>query len=188
METKIVYQYDENNYFETALTLDDTDRSPSGEWQIPGGCVEIEPPVNKDGFKIKWNGESWEYEEEEKEQEPPKPTFEELKQRKLQELKWERDRKEVEPIVYNGHTYDYDDKARDRINAAIIALDLQGEKATIEWTLADNSNITVTANDLRAAIGAVALRSNALHVAYRTAKEKVEACKTEDELNKIVLM
>ena len=102
-------------------------------------------------------------------------------------MKWERDRKEVEPIEYNGHTYDYDDKARDRINAAIIALDLQGEKATIEWTLADNFNITVTANDLRAVIGAVALRSNALHVAYRTAKEKVEACESEQELEKIVL-
>lgn len=188
METKIVYQYDENNYFETALTLDDTDRSPSGEWQIPGGCVEIEPPAEKEGFKIKWNGFAWEYEEEEKEQEQPKPTFEELKQQKIQELKWERDRKEVEPIAYNGNTYDYDEKARDRINAAIIALDLQGSEATIEWTLADNTNATVTANDLRAVIGAVAVRSNTLHVAYRTAKEKVEACESEKELEKIVLM
>ena len=189
METKNVYRYDEKNYFEHKVVLDDTDRSQiSGIWQIPAFCTEVEPPAEKEGFKIKWNGEGWEYEEEEpKEPEPPKPTFEELKQRKLQQLKWERDRKEVEPIAYNGHTYDYDDKARDRINAAIIALDLQGEKATIEWTLADNSNITVTANDLRAVIGAVAVRSNALHVAYRTAKEKVEACKTEDELNKIVL-
>ena len=189
METKNVYRYDDKNYFEHKVILDDTDRSPiSGAWQIPAYCTEVEPPAEKEGFKIKWNGSAWEYEEEEpKEPEPPKPTFEELKKRKVQELKWERDRKEVEPIVYNGKLYDYDDKARDRINAAIIALDLQGEKASIEWTLADNSNITVTANDLRAVIGAVALRSNALHVAYRTAKEKVEACKTEDELNKIVL-
>lgn len=188
METKIVYQYDENKYFETALTLDDTDRSPSGVWQVPAHCVEVAPPAQKEGFKIKWDSSEWQYEAEEKEPEPPKPTFEELKQQKIQELKWERDRKEVEPIEYNGHVYDYDDKARDRINAAIIALDLQGEKASIEWTLADNSNVTVTANDLRAVIGAVAVRSNTLHVAYRTAKEQVEACKTEDELNKIVLM
>lgn len=190
METKNVYRYDDKNYFEHKIVLDDTDRSPvSGAWQIPAYCVEIEPPAEKEGFKIKWNGENWEYEEEEqKEPELPKPTFEELKQRKLQELKWERDRKEVEPIEYNGHTYDYDDKARDRINAAIIALDLQGEKASIEWTLADNSNVTVTANDLRAVIGAVAVRSNDLHVKYRLAKEQAEACKTEDELNKIVLM
>lgn len=190
METKNVYRYDDKNYFEHKVILDDTDRSPiSGAWQIPAYCTEVEPPAEKEGFKIKWNGSAWEYEEEEpKEPEPPKPTFEELKKRKVQELKWERDRKEVEPIAYNGHTYDYDDKARDRINAAIIALDLQGEKASIEWTLADNTNTTVTANDLRAVIGAVALRSNALHVAYRTAKEKVETCESEQELEKIVLM
>lgn len=103
-------------------------------------------------------------------------------------MKWERDRKEVEPIEYNGHVYDYDDKARDRINAAIIALDLRGPQSTIEWTLADNSNVTVTANDLRAVIGAVAVRSNTLHVAYRTAKENVEVCKTEQELEKITLV
>lgn len=188
METKNVYRYDDKNYFEHKVILDDTDRSPiSGAWQIPAYCTEVEPPAEKEGFKIKWNGSAWEYEEEEKEPEPSKPTFEELKQRKLQELKWERDRKEVEPIEYNGHTYDYDEKARDRINAAIIALDLQGEKANIEWTLADNSNANVTANELRLVIGAVAVRSNTLHVAYRTTKEKVEACKTEQELEKIVL-
>lgn len=191
METKNVYRYDDKNYFEHKIVLDDTDRSPvSGAWQIPAYCTEVEPPSEKEGFKIKWNGVGWEYEEDtkDKEPEPPKPTFEELKQQKIQELKWERDRKEVEPIAYNGHVYDYDDKARDRINAAIIALDLQGEKATIEWTLADNSNVTVTADDLRAVIGAVAVRSNTLHVAYRTAKEQVEVCESEKDLEKIVLM
>ena len=136
METKNVYRYDDKNYFEHKVILDDTDRSPvSGAWQIPAYCTEVEPPAEKEGFKIKWTGSEWEYEAEEKEPEPPKPTFEELKKRKVQELKWERDRKEVEPIVYNGKLYDYDDKARDRINAAIIALDLQGEKATISCPL-----------------------------------------------------
>ena len=191
METKNVYRYDEKGYFEHKVVLDDTDRSPvSGNWQIPAYCTEVEPPSTKEGFKIKWNGEGWEYEEDTKDKEPEleKPTFEELKQQKIQELKWERDRKEVEPIAYNGHVYDYDDKARDRINAAIIALDLQGEKATIEWTLADNSNVTVTADDLRAVIGAVAVRSNTLHVAYRTAKEQVDVCESEKDLEKIVLM
>lgn len=187
MKTKTVYQYDDDFYFDTAIVLDDSDKSPSGNWNIPARCVEIEPPAEKEGFKIKYVDGAWTYEEEKKAPEPPKPTFEELKQRKLQELKWERDRKEVEPIEYNAHSYDYDEKARDRINAAIIALDLQGEKASIEWTLADNTNINVTVSDLRAVIGAVALRSNALHVAYRTAKEKVEACESEQELEKIVL-
>lgn len=117
----------------------------------------------------------------------PAPPIDELKKAKLQSLKAERDRKEIEPITYNGHAYDYDEKARDRINAAIIALEVQGEGANIAWTLADNTSVTVTANDLRMVIANVAIRSNALHVAYRTAKEKVNSCSSKDELDKIIL-
>lgn len=38
-----------------------------------------------------------------------------IKQRKITELKAERDEAEVTPIEYNGNLYDYDEKARDRI-------------------------------------------------------------------------
>lgn len=101
-----------------------------------------------------------------------------IKQRKIAELKAERDEAEVTPIEYNGHSYDFDSKARDRISAAIIALELQGEGATIEWTTADNADTPVTANDLKMIIAAVAVRSNKLHTAYRVTKEKVEAATT----------
>ena len=108
--------------------------------------------------------------------------IENVKQRKIMELKRQRDKAEVEPIEYNGHSFDYDDKARDRINAAIIALSLQGEGATIDWTTADNQDVKVTANDLRMVIAAVAVRSNALHTAYRAAKEKVEAAQNKTDI------
>lgn len=108
-----------------------------------------------------------------------------LRERKIMELKRQRDSKEVEPITYNGHVFDYDDKARDRINAAIIALSLQGEDASIDWTTADNQDVKVTANDLRMVIAAVAVRSNALHTAYREAKAQVERCATAAELEAI---
>ena len=104
--------------------------------------------------------------------------IETLRERKIIELKRQRDDAEVEPIAYGGHLYDYDSKARDRISAAIIALELQGEGATIEWTTADNADAPVTANDLKMIIAAVAVRSNKLHTAYRVAKGKVEAATT----------
>lgn len=110
-----------------------------------------------------------------------------IKQRKITELKYQRDKAEVEPIEYNGHSFDYDDKARDRINAAIIALSLQGEGASIDWTTADNQDVKVTANDLRMVIAAVAVRSNALHTAYRAAKEKVEAATTAAEVEAVTM-
>lgn len=113
--------------------------------------------------------------------------LENIKQRKILMLKRQRDTAEVEPIAYNGHSFDYDDKARDRINAAIIALSLQGEGASIDWTTADNADVKVTANDLRMVIAAVAVRSNALHTAYRKAKEKVEAAQSKADIEKITM-
>lgn len=113
--------------------------------------------------------------------------IENIKQRKILMLKRQRDTAEVEPIEYNGHSFDYDDKARDRINAAIIALSLQGEGANIDWTTADNQDVKVTANDLRMVIAAVAVRSNALHTAYRKAKEQVEAAQNKADIEKITM-
>ena len=113
--------------------------------------------------------------------------IETLRERKIMELKRQRDAEEVEPIEYNGHSFDYDDKARDRINAAIIALSLQGEGATIDWTTADNQDVKVTANDLRMVIAAVAVRSNTLHMAYRKAREQVEATSTAEEVEAVTM-
>lgn len=113
--------------------------------------------------------------------------LENIKQRKILMLKRQRDTAEVEPIEYNGNSFDYDDKARDRINAAIIALSLQGEGASIDWTTADNADVKVTANDLRMVIAAVAVRSNALHTAYRKAKEQVEAAQSKADIEKITM-
>lgn len=110
-----------------------------------------------------------------------------IKQCKILVLKRQRDTAEVAPIAYNGHSFDYDDKARDRINAAIIALEMQGEGASIDWTTADNQDVKVTANDLRMVIAAVAVRSNALHTAYRAAKEKVEAAQSKADIEKITM-
>lgn len=127
--------------------------------------------------------------------EKPAPTDEELlasaKPAKIAELKAERDSKEVEPIACDGQLYDYDSKARERINAAIIALDVQTAQAkataSIDWTTADNQDVKVTADDLRCVIAMVAQRSNTLHVAYREAKVKVEQATTVAEVESITL-
>ena len=111
--------------------------------------------------------------------------IENIRARKIRELKCQRDAAEVEPIEYGGHLYDYDSQARDRISAAIIALELQGEGTTIEWTTADNQDVKVTANDLRMVIAAAAERNNKLHTAYNTAKEQVEAAQSRTEIDTI---
>lgn len=111
--------------------------------------------------------------------------LENIRIRKIIELKRQRDAAEVKPVEYGGYLYDYDSKARDRINAAIIALDVQGEGAKISWTTADNEDAEVTAQDLRMIIASVAARSNKLHTAYRAAKAQVEAAQSKDEIDTI---
>ena len=107
-----------------------------------------------------------------------------LKQRKIAELKYQRDIAEVQSIEYNGNSYDYDEKARDRINVAIAAL---GDTGSISWTTADNKEVTMTGVDLRSVLIEVAKRSIALHKAYRAAREKVLNATTKDEVEKVVL-
>lgn len=115
----------------------------------------------------------------------PLPLLEEIKTAKITELKAQRDTAEVEPINYQGYSFDYDSKARDRISAAIVALDLQGAGADIAWTTADNQDVSVTAADLRAIVAAVAVRSNALHIKYRRLKAQVQACSSAGDVEAI---
>lgn len=212
---KIVYQYDEKKIFKTKLLLDDSDLSPSGNWNIPADCTEIAPPAKKENYVAVWNGSTWVETEDYRKKEywlpgdtygtpgrevkeigqlpegatltPPEQALDEVKTAKIAELKAERDRREQSVITYNGNSFDYDDKARDRINAAIIALDMAGAEATLQWTTADNTNATVTAQDLRNIIAAVAMRSNTLHEQYRVAKEVVNAAETKEEVEAVTL-
>ncbi|MGM9562123.1 MAG: DUF4376 domain-containing protein [Phascolarctobacterium sp.] len=179
---------------------------------MPANATDIEPP-NQEGYAAVWNSENWDMVEDHRKQKywlsedkygapahemkelgplpegatltAPEKTLDEAKADKVQQLKWSRDAAEVEPIDYDGNKYDYDDKARDRINAAIIALDTMGEGASIIWTLADNTNVTVTADDLRGVIAAVAIRSNTLHIKYRNLKEQVLVCTDKDAVEQI---
>ena len=110
-------------------------------------------------------------------------TLEELKEDKHMELKGIRDSKEVEPITVDAKTFDFDQKSSERINFAITALELSGESIT--WTLADNTNVKVTADDLKAVVAAVAVRSNELHNTYRSLMGQLSNCGSKEQVNAI---
>ena len=199
---------------EVNAQLDPLESTKAGKdiYLLPANATWEHPPI-KEGYTTVWNGKEWDAVEDNRKKEywlpedkydaparemkelgplpegamltAPERTLEEVKAAKIAALKAERDAAEVEPITYNGNRYDYDDKARERINAAIIALELQGEGATIDWTTADNADTPVTATDLKMIIAAVAVRSNKLHTAYRVSKEKVEAATTAAEVEDV---
>lgn len=212
-----VYKYDEQTkeYIGTEQALiNPLESELQGKtiYLLPANAT-FEKPNLQDSFASVWNGEQWENIEDNRGKEywladdeygtpaktmkelgafpanavftAPAKTIEQLKADKINEFKFKRDFLEVEPISYQGYRFDYDSKARDRISAAIIALDVS--KGQIAWTTADNTEVMVTADDLRGVIAAVALRSNKLHNAYRTAKEKVLEATTKEEVEKVVL-
>lgn len=114
----------------------------------------------------------------------PTIPLDEIKATKIAELKQARDTEELSPISYGGYSWDFDEKAIQRINGAIIAL---GENDTITWTSADNREIkNVNVDDLKGIVGAAALRSTQLHIKYRQLREQVESATTIEEVESVV--
>lgn len=184
----LAYRYDEDNRYDGTqeCQLDPMESKKSGRdiWLLPASCTWKRPLQEKGGYYVVWNGTGWEYEPIPEPPKPPEPTIEELKVSKIRELKDLRDIEEVGKIEVNGHLFDYDRNARERINAAIVALGVTGGK--VMWTLADNTDIEVSASDLQYVVAMVAQRSNALHIKYRLLKERVENAQTKDEVREIV--
>ena len=188
-ETRPAWNYDDNGKYTYPSTLTWMDRSPiSGTWQIPAKCTTKEVLPEKEGFDIYFNKEKdeWEYVAiPEPEPEPEKP-LEEIKQEKLFDLKMHRDMEEVSLIEYNGHKYDYDDKARERMSIARTSLQ-DNNIASIMWTTADTpeTNVELTVADFAGINSMAALRSDTLHKKYRTLKEQVNAAATKEAVEAI---
>ena len=176
-------------YFHKAILKNGQD---SFEWKIIDSGVQGEDLDRKEKFWIAFfetnnHNKGYEIRETETQLEAwgkdDAELLGEFKQAKINKIKYIRDTEEVKPIEYNGNLFDFDDKARDRINSAIIALSITSQ--SIEWTTADNINVLVTVDDLRGIVANVAVRSNELHVKYRELKERVENCTTKEELDSI---
>ena len=114
----------------------------------------------------------------------PPPDLEETKSWKIQSLKIIRNTKELEPITYNNVLFDADKDSLDRLNYAIITLTATHTES-IEWTTAENTDVSMTVNDLNLVIASVGNRSNQLHIIYRDLKEQVNAGTTVEEVEAI---
>lgn len=111
--------------------------------------------------------------------------LDEAKARYINAAKAYRDTQEVEPITYNGNTFDYDDKARERLLIARTAIEDAGGTGTIDWTLADQSRVTIGLTDFIGINATAAARSNTLHVNYTATKAAILAATTVEELEQI---
>lgn len=116
---------------------------------------------------------------------PPEPVdIEALKKYKIAEMKAERDNKEVQDIEYNGKTFDYDDKSRERLSLARQSLE-DNNIDSITWTCADNTLTTLTVDDFKAINTLSATRSTKLHEQYNKLKLLINSLETEEQIKAV---
>lgn len=132
--------------------------------------AELEPQDGKRIFQI---------------QDIPAPPLDEVKAAKIAELKNERTTREESPVEYAGKLWDFDARARDRITAAITALEVGGVES-IEWTAHDDSSASLTAADLKGIVASAAVRGDALHKKYRELREQAKAADTVEAVSAVM--
>jgi hypothetical protein len=109
------------------------------------------------------------------------PALDDVKAKTVASLKDMRDALEVAPIAYDGHTYDYDEKAVMRIAAARGTMQ-RNSIPVIAWTTADNQVISLSVADFDAIDDLAAMRSIWLHGKYGAAKIAILAAASTAEI------
>lgn len=201
METKKVYQFDDKKIYKRTLTLDASDKSASGAWNIPSDCVETEPPAPQENTAYKWQGGEWVAVEDYRKKEywlpgdtygtpgrevkeigplpegatltPPEQTLEDVKTAKVAEMKAERDRREQLPIEYNGASYDYDLKSAFKLDKARTRIRVR-QLDNQPWIDAESGIQALTETDIDQIDALAADRSNNLHMQYAALKVYIE--------------
>ena len=109
---------------------------------------------------------------------PPGPTLTELQDAAWSRIKDERDRREQSGAPYLGKVLDSDEKSVTRISIAVQAAQAAisaGTAFSLNWTMQDNSVVTMTAAEVVGMSVALATHSNGLHLAARAVRENIFA-------------
>ncbi len=111
----------------------------------------------------------------------PAQTLDELKESKRLQMKSHRDTLEQSGFTYLGKTFDSDEKSVQRLSIAVMAAQAaiaSNESLTFDWTLADNTILTMTAAEFVGLPIALANYANELHERCRQLKLKIDSYTT----------
>lgn len=117
-----------------------------------------------------------------REYQPPAPTLGELKDAAWDRVKARREAEDRQPLPYMGKLLDFDDTGREKLLWALKAADVAGALFTVDWTCADNSTLTLTAETIAGIPVAAAMRSDANHQKARLLREEIDAATTPEKL------
>ncbi len=187
------YLFDENTkeYLEELQAqIDPLESEIVGEdiYLLPANSTFEKPLYPKDGYKVLWNGNSWEYAEIPMYDTKPELTLDELKLTKRAEINQSRDEAEQGGFEYMGKVFDSDQVSCIRISSAAQAMQMvamSDETPTITWTCQDNSTIDLNPQELIGLVVALAQWSNSCHQKATTLKAQIDACDCKEALDRI---
>lgn len=186
-----VWEYDDNYILIGARELNINNRSPiSGNWQIPAKCTTIQPPEEKEGFLIFFNSKTktWDYRRISDIESPTEKYYtdqeplDHVQRNRIVSFKNNRFVDESNPIIYNDHEYDFDERSRERLLMAYLALD---QIDSITWSDTKGIQSTLTKSDISKIFLVGLKRSDKLYEIYKEMKQKVMDCKTTEEVRNL---
>lgn len=106
-------------------------------------------------------------------------TIDEAKQQKWEQIKQIRDQYEFGGFEFEGNIYDSDQVSQGRIMGAAAA------EVDQTWTLADNSTVELTAQQLKELYAALQAHIAGVHERGRIARQKIETALTYEEIEAV---
>lgn len=115
-------------------------------------------------------------------------TLQDRKAEKWAHAKAERDAQEFGPFSWGAFTFDGDAESKSRLSLAAMAAQAEiasGQVWEVDWTLADNSTVTLSAADVIGVVQAMGANITAAHQEARLKRAAIEAATTVEELDAI---
>ncbi|TXH19620.1 MAG: DUF4376 domain-containing protein [Hyphomicrobiaceae bacterium] len=109
----------------------------------------------------------------------------------FQAIQWNKIKMKRAAIEFGGFewmdsVFDSDSVSQSRIQGAVLLASMAGDGFAIDWTLQDNTVITLSYNDLMEVAGALSQHVASTHAQARTLRTAIEAATTREDVEAIV--
>lgn len=145
---------------------------------VSGGAYIRVPPAPSAAHVFNWTSKVWE---------DPRLLMD-FKGLAWARIKACRDAAEFSTFSWSGHIFDGDIDAQRRINLAVLGAQVAlaaGQPWSVDWTLADNSFVTLSASDMVGVAEAMGASINAAHEWARGLRIQIDAASTIEELEAV---
>jgi hypothetical protein len=164
-----------SNYDEVLIsTINNTEQFTSTSYYFENGSI-IPLPSKPNSWAVwDWATNTWT---------DPRPLTE-VKAAKWIQIKDARNQAEYGGFTWNSHTFDSDPVSQQRISGA-VQLSQIVPNYSVDWTLKDNSIVTLTASDMLAVGIALGQHVASTHQTARILREQIEQATTNSQVDAI---